>query len=363
VTPALPWHARLGFSWSTRAIPVVLMLMLGAALGPTGLAILTPRVLDVINPAIPVAVAALGILAGLELTRQTSPRGWNVFVKANLQSLLTGTLFVAGIRLVAPRLLGVSDAEAWFVALILGVAASMSASLPGGDASGPHTTSSHIRDLDAPLPTLVGAVVLASLHATSRLTAAVGVAETIGLALAISLIAWLLLTDTSSSSEQRVFTIAVLLLVGGVADYLSLSALAVGLLTGLLCGAAGGIVRDCLDRDVGYLRHPLVVLMLLTAGARVTVSWTILALAAAYLVLRMTAKLAGALLARRTPGVAMPADLAAWLLPPGVLGLAFAVNAAPMLGALSVTVLSVVVLGAIACQLASALWQSGEPPA
>ena len=88
------------------------------------------------------------------------------------------------------------------------------------------------------------------------------------LALLISATAWLLLGDSSPSTEQRVFSIAALLLVGGIADYLSLSALAGGLLAGLFWGSVGGVARDCIERDVRYLRHPLVVLMLLAAGAQ-----------------------------------------------------------------------------------------------
>ena len=55
-------------------------------------------------------------------------------------------------------------------------------------------------------------------------------------------------------------------------DYLSLSALVGGLLAGLFWGYVGGTARDCIERDVRYLRHPLVVLMLLTAGAKTTFS-------------------------------------------------------------------------------------------
>ena len=102
------------------------------------------------------------------------------------------------------------------------------------------------------------------------------------------------------------FSIAALLLIGGIADYLSLSALVGGLLAGLFWGYVGGVARDCIERDVRYLRHPLVVLMLLTAGAKTTFSGWILILTVAYLLLRIAGKLLGGWLTRQVPGVAIP---------------------------------------------------------
>lgn len=356
-----PWHARFGLSWSTGTVPVVLILLLGSALGSSGLALLTPRVLAVIDPAIPVAVAALGILAGLEFTRPASPHRWTLLSKASLQATLTGAVVAGGTRLLAPGLLGLDERGAWVVALVAGVCASMSASLPAADPDRLHPPSIRIRDLDVLLPTLAGAVVLASLHSSSPMTSLALAAQAAALALVISAAAWLLLADTSSNTEQRVFSVAALLLVGGIADYLSLSALASGLLAGLFWGIVGGFARDCIERDVGYLRHPLVVLMLLTAGARTTLSPQVVALAAAYLLLRTTGKLAGGWLARRTPGVATPPGLGASLLPPGVFGIAFALNAAPMIGVAAAPVLAAAVLGTVGSQLAAAVWRSKEP--
>ena len=100
--PVLPWHVRFGLSWSTGAVPVVLILLLGTVLGPGGLAVLTPAVLGVLDPVLPVAVAALGILAGLEFTRPAAPNRWSLLRKASLESLLTGILVTAGIWLVMP---------------------------------------------------------------------------------------------------------------------------------------------------------------------------------------------------------------------------------------------------------------------
>jgi hypothetical protein len=52
--------------------------------------------------------------------------------------------------------------------------------------------------------------------------------------------------------------------------------------------------------------------------------------------------------------------LAPALLPPGVFGIAFALNAAPMLGPLGPPVVGAVVLGSLGSQVTAALWRPRE---
>jgi hypothetical protein len=356
----LPWHVRFGLSWSTGAVPVVLILLLGVALGPEGLAIITPGVLSVLDPVIPVAVAALGILAGLEFMRPAAPHRWSLLHKASIESLLTSVLVALGVWLIMPASPDIEPPRMWLIAVMAGVCASMSATLPAADPDRLRPPAIRMRDLDALLPSIVGAVVLAFLHSYSPLASLGLTIQAAILALLISATAWLLLADTSPSTEQRVFSIAALLLVGGIADYLSLSALVGGLLAGVFWGSVGGVARDCIERDVRYLRHPLVVLMLLTAGAQTTFSGWILVLAAAYLFLRIAGKLLGAWLTRQLRGVAIPASAGATLLPPGVFGIAFALDASSMMDGAASAVLAAAVLGSIGSQLVAALWRPVE---
>jgi hypothetical protein len=361
--PAPPWHVRFGLSWSTGAVPVVLILLLGAVLCPSGLAVLTPGVLNVIDPVLPVAVAALGILAGLEFMRPAAPNRWPLLRNASIESLLTCALVAVGIWLVIPIAQdSIGTANVWLVAVIAGLCASMSATLPDADPDRLRPAAIRMRDLDALLPAVVGAVVLTYLHSLSPLASLGLTIQATILALLISATAWLLLADGSPSTEQRVFSIAALLLVGGIADYLSLSALTGGLVAGLFWGWVGGAARDCIERDVRYLRHPLVVLMLLAAGAKLTFSGWILILALAYFVLRVAGKLLGGWLVRRVPAVALPNNIGATLLPPGVFGIAFALDATSMMDASGAPILSAVVLGSIGSQLLAALWQATETP-
>jgi len=357
---ALPWHVRFGLSWSSGAVPVVLILLLGAILGPGGLAVLTPGVLGVIDPILPVAIAALGILAGLEFARPAAPNRWSLLGKASVESLLTGVLVAVGIWLVMPAPPDFQPSDVWLVAVMAGLCASMSATLPDADPDRLRPAAIRMRNLDAMFPAIVGTLVLAFLHSLSPLASLGLTIQAAFIALLISATAWLLLADSSPSTEQRVFSIAALLLVGGIADYLSLSALAGGLIAGLFWGYVGGVARDCIERDVRYLRHPLVVLMLLAAGAKMTFSGWILILATAYLLLRVAGKLLGGWLTRRIPGVAIPESVGSTLLPPGVFGIAFALDAASMMNSWAGTILTATVLGSIGSQLLAALWQPAE---
>jgi len=355
-----PWHTRFGFSWSAGSVPVVLIVLLGAALGPGGLSVLTAGVLNAIDPIVPVAVAALGILAGLEFTRPAAPNRWPLLGAASVESLLTGVIVAIGVRLVVPAPADLQNSSLWIVAIMAGLCASMSATLPDTDPDRLRPALIRMRNLDAVAPALVGAVILIALQTLSPLASLGLVIQASILALLVSTTAWLLLADTSTLTEQRVFSIAALLLVGGIADYLSLSALAGGLLAGLFWGYVGGVARDCIERDIGYLRHPLVVLMLLVAGAKTTLSGWIVALAAIYVLLRVAGKIAGGLLAPRIQGAAVSRFAGPTLLLPGVFGIAFALDATSMMDSSASAILSAVVLGSIGSQLIAGLWPRAE---
>jgi hypothetical protein len=255
---------------------------------------------------------------------------------------------------------GVASSDLWLVALMAGLCASMSATMPDADPDRLRPPVIRMRDLDALLPVAVGALILAFIHSVSLLASFGLIVQTTILALLISTTAWLLLSDSSQNTEQRVFSIAALLLIGGIADYLSLSALAGGLIAGLFWGSVGGVARDCVERDVRYLRHPLVVLMLLAAGAKTTFSGWILAFAFAYLLLRVAGKLLGGWLARRVPGITIPDTAGPMLLPPGVFGIAFALDATSMMESAAAAILAATVLGSIGSQLLAALWHPAE---
>jgi hypothetical protein len=97
------------------------------------------------------------------------------------------------------------------------------------------------------------------------------------------------------------------------------------------------------------------VLVLLVAGARAEISLASLALGAAYVALRVTGQLGGARLASQVAGVKAPPDLGLHLLPPGVFGVALALNAIGIVGADASLLLGAVVVGTIGSEVVAYL--------
>ncbi len=205
-------------------------------------------------------------------------------------------------------------------------------------------------DMDAVLPIVAGGIAMAAMRGQAFLPALSITAQVVGISLTVATAGWLLLTRTGSDTEQRVFSVAMLLLLGGVADYLSLSALMAGLVAGAFWHVAGGTARESIRRDLAHVHHPLVALILVVAGARTEFTAGILGLAAAYVVLRAVGKLAGSIAATIIDPATSP-DVAPRLLSPGILGIAFALNAMRAVGPDMALVLSVAVLGTIGSQL------------
>jgi hypothetical protein len=121
------------------------------------------------------------------------------------------------------------------------------------------------------VPILLGAVVLLFMDTSLELAAwatSAATAAAIGCAVA----GWLLLRRASPMSPQRGVTIALLLLIGGAADYILVPALLAGLAAGLCWRLLGGVVQESVQRDIAYLRQPVLAILLLTAGTRMALS-------------------------------------------------------------------------------------------
>jgi hypothetical protein len=241
------------------------------------------------------------------------------------------------------------------VLLVGSVSAATSLTLPRGDPLEPRSIAARVTELGVLLPVLIGGLVLAWLRAgTFVWTVALLVQATV-VTLTLAAATWLLLSKTTSETEERVFAIAALLLVGGVADALSLSALFGGLAAGLFWRVAGRRPRETIRRDVLYVQHPLLVVVLLVAGARAELTLISLALGAAYLALRVVGTLAGGFVAVRVVGERAPRDLWLHRLRPGAFGVAFALNAAAIVGTGASVLLTAVVVGTIGSELVAFL--------
>ena len=341
-TPERP--AARGWSSGVQAI---VLLLVGAALGRHGLAILSEGTLSLLDPVVPVALAAFGVLIAFEIGATPWGRG-RVLVAASVQGLIAGAVVTAGTLALAPQIIESTIGSRWVLAIALGVCASTSSTLAMAAAT--RSSIARMVDMDAALPIVAGGLAMAAMREQALLPALSITAQVVGIALTIATAAWLLLTRSGSDTEQRVFGVATLLLLGGFADYLSLSALMAGLVAGAFWHVIGGSPRESIRRDLAHVHHPLVALILVVAGARTEVTAGIVGLAMAYVLLRAVGKLAGSIAATIIDPATSP-DVAPRLLSPGILGIAFALNAMRAVGPDMALVLSVAVLGTIGSQL------------
>jgi hypothetical protein len=333
----------------TRFPEAVLLLLVGAVLGPDGLGLLSDAVLAIIDPGTPVALVALGMLVGMHTSVQ-GRREKRLFAAAVTEAAATGALVTAGLLLIPP----IDGPPPLVLAVVLAVCAASSTAASWRATTGGVITE-RIGDLDALLPIVVGAAALAWLRTPSPTEAALLTLQACGVALVIVAAAWLLIGGAASETEQRVFTVALLLLLGGAADYLSLSSLFSGLVAGFFLERVGGSAREAISRDVLQFERPLVALVLLVIGARVDVPPASVALGLAYLLLRSGGKLMGGWMAARVAGAAAPRHLGAGLLSPGVLGLAFALSAARTIGPEGAIVLAAATVGTLGSELIATL--------
>lgn len=350
-------RTRLGLGLAPASRLGLLLVPVGIALGPEGLGLLAPGTLSMVDPAVPVACATVGLFAGLglDLRRRADDR---LLVAASQEALVTSVLVAVGV-IVFQRV--AADQLSWWLALLLGICAASSATRANEAEDSATLPATRIGELDDVLPIVVGGIVLAGLvHGGTR--SVVWLLLQAGLLASVFAFAGcLLVAQTSSETEQRVFVVGTVLLLGGLAAYLSLSALFAGFIAGLLWNMVGGAVREHLHRNVRGLQPPLVALLLLLAGARCRMSMLALGLAGVYLALRVAGKLTGAWLAARMIGYGSLHNLGLHLASPGVIAVAFSLNALQAGPAeMMHTLLTVVVLGSIGSELFS--WAIGDRP-
>lgn len=179
-----------------------LLLLTGIVLGPQGLAVLTPGVIEVLRPAVAVALAVLGVT--MVFGRGVYGSFWRTQLPSSL--ILGGALVMVLLR-----------------------------------------------------PDAVEAMAIAG--------------QAAGIAILLAVAGWMLSSARSGDDERRVFAIAVLLLLGGVADYLSVSALLLGWIAATAWRLMPPKGLADVRLDAAYVQHPTTALLLITAGARAEISW------------------------------------------------------------------------------------------
>ena len=356
--PVRASRGRLALGLAPTPQSGLFLVLLGVVLGPRGLSLLTDTVLATIDPAVTVALAALGVYAALDLKLRGVREG-RVLALASLEAAVTVGVVGLGLGLVhigGPVGAGIP----WLMVLIAAICAAPSASPIVDSPTLRQSVTLRIGELDDVLPLAGAGLLIAWLREGSAVEFGSVVVQASAIAIAIAFAARLLITATVSESEQRVFVIGALLLLGGAAAHLSLSALAAGLVAGILWNLCGGAAADHIGRDMRYLQPTCVVFLLVVAGARLSMSAASAALAIGYAILRLGGKLAAARTVRRfAPEVSPDAGLA--LAGPGLAGLAIALDVLQTRGApAAAEMFAVVVLGSLVGELLTrAMWRLG----
>jgi hypothetical protein len=334
--------------------PLGLFVALGATLGPAGLDLLSVDVLTHLSPVVSVGLAALGVFVGLGLSLRTR-FDRRLLLAANVESVSTVVVVGLGLAMAAWAAGRALDSLDWLTLGTIAIAASASSAGRGNPARrSVHEPTVRLADFDDVVPIALGGGLLVLAREPSALTALVLLALTAVVSIAVAAAGWLLIKDGPEGGERIAFVAGALLLLGGGAQYLGTSALLSGLLAGAFWSRAPGeeVLRGILNR----IQHPVVILMLVVAGASLAFGWGILLLAGLFVGLRFAGKLAGGWWAARLAPAGLPATVGLRLAAPGVIGIAFAVNvghvAHPHAGTLA---LAVVALGSIASELLAML--------
>lgn len=359
-------RTRAALGLGPALAPAVLFVPIGMALGPSATNLLSPVVLASLESVVAIALAALGVFVGLALdVRAARDRG--LFLAACVEAAVTVTVVSAAFWYLLtawqiPLALPVS-----LTGLALGLCAAASSAAVADRDTSTHRVAARIADLDDVLPIVVGALVAVMLGASAPMPiwlATGWIFRTLMLGVAVGTAGWLLFERAHSRAERNVFVAGTLALLGGTTAFLDLSPLLAGLTAGLLWtwlpGRADRIVRNDLEK----YQHPLIVVLLLVAGASCLYSREAIWISAPLVLFRLAGKLAGGWLAMRVQRVVTPGELGSHLLAPGLLGIALALHLHYVVRSAGMTaILTAVVIATLVSEALAVLLHTDEEPA
>jgi hypothetical protein len=357
------FRTRAALGLRPLAAPAIVFVPIGITLGPYGIGLIAGDVLHGLGIALPVALAALGIFVGVGL-RVRMRDEVRLLVAANIESTVTiavvGTAAWWLLQQWAVPLSGGAGAMA--LALVVAASASSAGHVDVTDDARARTAT-RIADLDDLVPLIVGGYALAIVGHDAP--AALGLTLLTGmLSLLVAAAGWLLFERAHGAAERGVFVLGAVALVGGAPAFAGLSPLLAGLVAGLFWTYAPGRADQIITDDLRRLQHPLVVLLLVAAGASVIFTLEALWLFVPFVAFRLAGKLAGGWIGARLTRDLAPSDLGAWLVPPGLLGVAFAFSIATAFGGeTGAALLSAVVLGTLASEVIAIVVVPAREPA
>lgn len=314
----------------STAAPTVMFVLLGVILGPKGIGILSHAVLGALDVVASVALAVIGVFVGLGISTVTGASGARAVISGMTVAVITTATVTGGLYLLIPIWGMPLPVEVFAFAGILGICASASAAAHVPASAGAALRRAvRLADVDDIAIVLLGAVALAALaggEVLQRLMMTAIAGAAIGFA------GWLLFERAKETAERGVFVTGAVLLLAGIGTYLSTSPLLSGCVAALVWAHAPGPADRITAGDLRTLQHPLVALVLIMAGALIDWDPRVLWVAGAVVLLRLTGKLTASLAVAPLAQVS-PALLATVLLPPGIVGIALALNVRQVLGA------------------------------
>jgi hypothetical protein len=344
-------RTRSALGMAPSLTPAVIFLPVGFLLGPRALGVLSPGVLGRLDVAVTLALAVLGVIVGVALGRVLRS-AIRLFAAASLESAITIGAVAGATAYFAVETGLPLGAPVTALAVALGLCASASSATSADPDSEPAAAVvTRVADLDDVLPIVLAMVAFAWLPTgTDRDPTTAMLLPLLGGA-GVGVIGWLLFERAESGAERTVFVLGALALAGGIAAYARVSPLAVGLIAGYIWTVAPGRADRIVQDDLRKVQHPLVVLLLVSAGALWVPSIVAVWLVGPYLLFRLAGKVAGAWVSSWFVDV-RAGDLAAYLMPPGVLAIALALNARQILPVEAGEVLlSAVAIGTAAFEL------------
>ena len=352
LTGGLRTRAALGMRPLTA--PVIIFISLGFIVGPRILGLLPAAALARMDVVVSIGLATLGVFIGLALGRE-GIAARRLILAASVEGCIT----IAVVAFAVIALLNVwelpTNLPPTVVAMALGLCASASAA-PASDQDDDFGSriAARVADLDDVLPIVVGGGLIVLAGPTPR-SAFEGALLTIILGLAVGVAGWLLIERAEGVAERGVFIIGCLALLGGCAAYLGLSPMLTGMAAGWVWVLAPGRCDLLMAGELRKAQHPLIVLLLIATGASLQPSLAGVWLFAPYLVFRLAGKLIGGWAASRIAAGVAPSDLGSYLIPPGVIGVAFALNLHQVTSGEAGAVIFAVALGALASELLALL--------
>ena len=342
--PRLPrQRAALGFGSS--ATPPVTYVLVGIAIGPQGIGLLSSEALGNLDALVSIALAALGVLIGFGLGAMARRQAGGLLVSATIEATITIAVVVGALLVLLSRWGLPLPIDVRVFAAMLGLCACASAARRVDKAAGTEASrAARIAELDDLPLVVLGGFTVAVLGGQAG--AGLDLLLTVGAALMVAAAGWLLVGRARNEAEHGVFVAGAIVLLAGTGAYLDSSPLLGGLVAALVWVWAPGHVDARIGNDLKSHQHSLLALLLIVAGA--SIQWTIALLwvAASLLLFRLTGKLvAGAVTARvaKLP----PHQLARALVPPGVIGIALALNLQQVFDASDTLLLSAVTVAAV----------------